>query len=135
MLDVDREYPKELVNLRTNLPFLPERRHKIPKHHHQKRISPINIEEYSTDVIKNINNAHRKVYKTFNIENQPENKLIATVQHKNNYVCNISTMKMALDHGLRIKKEHRVIEFNQCAWLKKYIDIKYKYRIKKVCKE
>ena len=128
LLDVDIEYPKELVNLHTNLPFLPERRHKIPKNHHKKRISPINTEEYSTDVIKNINNAHRKVYQTFNIENEPENKLIATVQDKNNYVCNISTLKMALDHGLSLKKVHRVIEFNQSAWLKKYIDINTELR-------
>ena len=35
----------------------------------------------------------------------------------------ISILKQALDHDLKLKKVHRVIEFNQEAWLKKYIDI------------
>ena len=35
----------------------------------------------------------------------------------------ISILKQALDHGLKLKKVHRVIEFNQEAWLKKYIDM------------
>ena len=30
---------------------------------------------------------------------------------------------MALNHGLRLQKVHRAIEFNQSAWLKKYIDM------------
>ena len=31
-------------------------------------------------------------------------------------------MKQALNHGLRLQKVHRVIEFNQSNWLKPYID-------------
>ena len=31
-------------------------------------------------------------------------------------------LKQALDHGLKLRKVHRVIEFDQEAWLKKYID-------------
>ena len=33
-----------------------------------------------------------------------------------------------LDHGLILKKVHRVIQFNQKAWLKPYIDINTKVR-------
>ena len=40
----------------------------------------------------------------------------------------ISILKQTLDHGLKFKKVHRVIEFNQKAWLKKYIDIKTELR-------
>ena len=40
---------------------------------------------------------------------------------KNNYVVHIRALKQALDHGLILKKVHRVIEFNQEAWLKEYI--------------
>ena len=35
LLDVDIEYRKELINLHSDLPFLPERSHKIHKHHHK----------------------------------------------------------------------------------------------------
>ena len=33
-------------------------------------------------------------------------------------------MKHASDHGLILKKVHRVTQFNQEAWLKEYIDMK-----------
>ena len=32
-------------------------------------------------------------------------------------------MKQALNYGLKLKKVHRIIEFNQKAWLKPYIDM------------
>ena len=35
---------------------------------------------------------------------------------------------MALNHGLRLQKVHRAIEFNQSAWLKKYIDMNTELR-------
>ena len=46
------------------------------------------------------------------------NKLVCTVQDKENYVAHIRFLKQALNHGLILKKVHRVIQFNQEAWLK-----------------
>ena len=42
-------------------------------------------------------------------------------------------IKQALNYGLKLKKVHRAIQFNQKAWLKPYIDInkKIKKRSKK----
>ena len=117
-----------MLSAHGDLPFLPERRYKKLKDHYQKRTSPINIEEYGTDVRIKIARAHKKINKAFNISHEPENKLIATVQDKNKYVCNISTLKIALDHGLRLIKVHRAIELNHSAWLKKYIDMKTELR-------
>ena len=37
-------------------------------------------------------------------------------------------MKQALNHGLKLKKIHRVIEFNQKEWLKPYIDMNAELR-------
>ena len=57
-------------------------------------------------------------------------KLVCNLQDKKKYVVHISILKQALDHGLKFKKLHRVIEFNQKAWLKKYIDINTELRKK-----
>ena len=109
LLEVDVEYPKELYSSHRDLPFLCEKRSKLHK-------------EFEYKVSKEVEKAHKKVYKTFNITHEPENKLIATIQDKNKYVVCISTLKQALNHGLKLQKVHRVIEFNQSAWLKPYID-------------
>ena len=37
-------------------------------------------------------------------------------------------MKQELNHGLKLKKIHRIIEFNQEAWLKPYIDMNTELR-------
>ena len=109
LVEVDVEYPKELCSSHRDLPFLCEKRRKLHK-------------EFEYKVSKEVKKTHKKVYKTFNITQEPENKLIATIQDKNKYVVCISTLKQALNHGLKLEKVHRVIEFNQSAWLKPYID-------------
>ena len=38
-------------------------------------------------------------------------------------MIHISALKQVLNHGLRLTKVHRVIRFNQEAWLKPYIDM------------
>ena len=50
-------------------------------------------------------------------------KLVANVQDKMEYVIQIRNLKQAWNHGLILKSVHRVIKFNQNAWLKLYIDI------------
>ena len=37
-------------------------------------------------------------------------------------------LKQAMNHGLVLKKVHRVVQFNQKAWLKPYIDMNTKWR-------
>ena len=92
-----------------DLPFLPERSFELDK-------------EFERKVTEEIEKAHRKVYKAFNISQEPENKLIAIFQDKDKYVVSISTLKQALKHGLKLQEVHRVIEYNQSNWLKPYID-------------
>ena len=48
-------------------------------------------------------------------------KLVTTCQDKETYVVHISALQQALNHGLRLKKVHKVIKFDQshdkcCLW-------------------
>ena len=55
-------------------------------------------------------------------------KLICNLQNKKKYVVHIKSLKQVLNHGLRLKKVHKIIEFNQKAWLKLYIDMNTELR-------
>ena len=55
-------------------------------------------------------------------------KLVCSIHDKENYVVHIRALKQALNHGLILKKVHRVIQFNQEAWLKPFIDMNTKLR-------
>ena len=48
--------------------------------------------------------------------------------HKKNYADHTRSLKQALNHGLVLKKVHRVIKFNQRAWLKEYSDMNTELR-------
>ena len=85
MLTVDVEYPRNLHDLHSDLPFLLER-----------------------------------------IKINKRSKLVCNLYDKNNYVVHIR----ALNHGLILRKVHRVIQFNQKAWLKEYIDMNTELRKK-----
>ena len=86
-LEVDVEYPKNLHDFDSHLPFLPER---------------------------------MKINKC--------SKLVCNLYDKNNYVAHVRSLKQALNHGLILQKVHRVIQFNQEAWLKEYIDMNTELR-------
>ena len=56
------------------------------------------------------------------------NKLICSEYDKTNYVVHILALQQALKHGLILKKMHKVISFNQSAWLRPYIDMNTELR-------
>ena len=58
-------------------------------------------------------------------------KLVTNLRDKAEYAIHIRNLKQALNHGLILKKVRRVIKFNQNAWLKPYIDMNTKTKIKK----
>ena len=55
-------------------------------------------------------------------------KLICSIEDKEKYVIHIEAFKQTINHGLMLKKAHRVIQFNQRTWLKSYIDMNTKLR-------
>ena len=55
-------------------------------------------------------------------------KLVCNLYDKKKFVVHIKSLKQALNHGLKLKKINRIIEFNQEAWLKPYIDMNTELR-------
>ena len=51
------------------------------------------------------------------------NKLVCNLFNKKKYITRINSLNQALNHGLKLKIIHRIIEFDQEAWLKPYIDM------------
>ena len=83
------------------------------------------------DYLKNLFNLHKDL--PFLPERKKVNKckkLICSIEVKEKHVIHIRALKQALHHGLILKKVHRVIKFNQRAWLKPYIDMNIKKRMK-----
>ena len=50
-------------------------------------------------------------------------KLVASLCDKTEYVIQTRNLKQALNHGLVLKKLHRIIKFKQKAWLKSYFNM------------
>ena len=50
-------------------------------------------------------------------------KLVANVLDKTEYLIDMINLKQALNYRLVLRKFHRLIKFNQNAWLKPYIDM------------
>ena len=57
-------------------------------------------------------------------------KLVTNLHDKTKYVIHIRNLRQTLCTGLIFKKVHRVIKFNQNAWLNPYIDMNTKLREK-----
>ena len=55
-------------------------------------------------------------------------KLVCNLFNKKKYVVHIKSFKQALNHGLKFKKIHRAIEYNEKQWLKAYINMNTELR-------
>ena len=49
-------------------------------------------------------------------------KLTPKLTEKKNYVLHYRNLQLYLSLGLKLKKVHRVLEFDQSPWLRQYID-------------
>ena len=101
ILEVDLEYPYELHNLHNDYPLAVEK---------------IKVE---TDMLSNY---CKKISNKYGISTGLVSKLIPTLNNKEKYVLHYRNLQLYLDLGLKLKKIHRVLEFDQSPWLKQYID-------------
>ena len=101
-LEVDVDYLKKLHDLHKDLRFLPERG------------EIFDVQRYISFLLQ-----RKKVVKGL---------VCDIIKDKEKYVIHIRALKQALNHGLILKRVHRVIQFNQRAWLKPYIDMKTNLR-------
>ena len=58
-------------------------------------------------------------------------KFVPNLHDKNKYVIHIRNLNQGLNNGLALKKVHKVINFNQKARLKPYIDMNTDLKKKK----
>ncbi|XP_055325648.1 uncharacterized protein LOC129579533 [Sitodiplosis mosellana] len=99
IFEVDLQYPKNLHAKHNDFPFCPEKR-TLP----QEVLDFIGIKPNKID------------------------KLLLTLYDKENYIIHYRMLKLALQHGLVLKKVHRVLQFEQNCWLKSYININTQLR-------
>ena len=64
-----------------------------------------------------------KNYRSFTMKIEKVKRFVANLLDETEYTMHIENSKQALNNGLVLKKVHRVIKFNQNAWLKPFIDI------------
>ena len=99
--EVDLEYPEDLHDLHNDYPCAPEK----------LKVTDDMLSDYC-----------REIKEKFKISSGNVNKLIPTLSDKKNYVLHERNLKLYLSLGLKLKKVHRVLEFDEKPWLKEYID-------------
>ena len=101
ILEVDLEYPQELHDLHNDYPLGPE----------QIKVAKDMLSDYC-----------KKIADKFNISSGLIHKLIPTLNDKEKYILHYRNLQSYLSLGLKLKKIHRVLQFDQSPWLKQYID-------------
>ena len=101
ILEVDLEYPQELHDLHNDYPLGPEK----------VKVTEDMLSDYC-----------KKIANKYKISTGLVHKLIPTLSNKEKYVLHYRNLQLYLNLGLKLKKVHRVLMFNQSPWLKQYID-------------
>ena len=71
----------------------------------------------------------KKIADKYEIKVGDVKKLIPNLGNKTNYVVYYSNLQLNLSLGMKLTKIHRVLEFKQFDWIKKYIDFNTEKRM------
>ena len=108
ILEVNLEYPAELHEEHNDFPLAPEKR-KV-----QKEWFPPYQQKLLAELGHSLETA----------------KLMLTLLDKEKYVVHCRNLQLYLSLGMKVKKVHRVLEFEQECWMKKYILCNTEFRSK-----
>ena len=101
-IECDLLYPPELHDQHSDLPL-------CPNHLEITR-------EILSDVSIQLGKKARTKFQT------ARRKLAPTLLDKTKYVCHSSNLQYYIQHGIILKRIHRILSFTQTDWLKCYID-------------
>ena len=107
ILEVDLEYPKHLHKLHNDYPLAPEK----------LAVKEEWLSSYQTDLLENKS--------MINIT-----KLVPNLMDKKKYVVHYKTLQLYLSLGMKVKKVHRILEFNEKPWMEPYIRLNTELRKK-----
>jgi hypothetical protein len=100
-VECDLDYPEELHDAHNEYPLAPER---------------------ATISQKMLSETQRAIHAHYSFERNSEySKLVPNLYAKEKYCLHYRNLKFYLAHGLKLLKVHRVIEFQQAAWMRTYI--------------
>ena len=100
ILEVDLEYPKELHKSHNDYALAPEKLHASKKKEWRS--------EYQTELLENNS--------MINME-----KHVPNLMDKKKYVVHYRNLQLYLSLGMKLKRIHRILEFNEKPWMEPYI--------------
>ena len=107
-LEVDLEYPDELHELHNDYPLAPEK----------LAVSSDMLSKYCKEI------ADKHEIKVGDVKT-----LITNLGNKTKYVLHYRNLQLYLSLGMKLAKIHRVLNFKQSDWMKKYIDFNTQKRM------
>ena len=108
ILEVDLKYPDELHELHNDYPLAPEKR------------------TATNDILSNY---CKSIADKYDIKVGDVKKLIPNLGNNDKYVVHYRNLQLHLSLGMKLTKIHRVLQFKQSNWMKKYIDFNTKKRM------
>jgi len=109
ILEVDLEYPPELHEEHNSYPLAPEK----------KAVKKEWMSDYQKGLMKDLD-----------LKPPDSKKLLLTLQDKKDYVVYYRNLQFYLKQGMKLKRMHRVLEFEQERWMEPYIRMNTQFRKK-----